>query len=75
MRLFPVLNIKAEKKSPKNVSFHSVRLWCKIAKKGECSVPLLTFSFLSELMRAANCVRSCLNPFCREVNGVAYCSP
>ena len=27
--------------------FHSVLLWCKVAKKGECSVPLWSFNFLS----------------------------
>ena len=27
-----------------------------------------SFNFLSKLMRAANCVLFCLNPFCPEVN-------
>ena len=33
-----------------------------------CSAPFWTFNFLSKLMRAASCVRFCLNPFCREVH-------
>ena len=36
--------------------FHSVLLWCKIAKKGECSALLWSFNFLSKLMPAANCI-------------------
>ena len=39
-------------------------------KNGECacSAPLWSFNFLSKLMQAANCVRFCLNLFCREVH-------
>ena len=29
---------------------------------------LWSFNFLSKLMRAANCVRLCLNPFCYAVH-------
>ena len=36
-------------------------------KKGECSAPLWSFNFVSKGRPAANCVRFCLNPFCREV--------
>ena len=39
-------------------------------RKGECSVPLCSFNFLSKLTQAANCVRFCLNPFCCEVHEV-----
>ena len=41
-------------------------LWCKIAKK--YNVVLLSFNFSSKLMRAANYVRICQNPFCGEVH-------
>ena len=40
--------MEAEKKSPKNPKvFHSVPLWFKIVKKGECSAPLCSINFLA----------------------------
>ena len=49
MKVFLVLYMEA-----KNLSyFHSVLIWCKIAKKGECNAPFWSFNFLSKLMRAA----------------------
>ena len=35
MRVFPVLYMEAEKNRLKPLSFYSVLLWCKIAKKME----------------------------------------
>ena len=63
-----VLYIEAEKNHLKQTAFHSLLLWCKVTKKGECSALLWSFNFVSKLIRAANCVRFCLNPFCREVH-------
>ena len=63
MRVFLVLYMESEKKSPKNPKFSI--LCCKVAKKVECSAPLWSFNFLSKLMQAANCVPLCLDPFCR----------
>ena len=60
--------VEADKIAQKPQVFLSVLLLCKIAKKGKCSAPFWSFNFLAKLMRAANCVRSYLNPFCHEVN-------
>ena len=44
MRVIPVLYMKAEKIDQRPLVFHSVLLWCKIVKLGECSAPLWSLS-------------------------------
>ena len=56
---------------PKNHKFSIQYFYgVKKQKKGECSAPFWSFNILSILMRASNCVRFCLNPFCREIKTI-----